>query len=219
MFTVIAPSLRGSRECILHVSQRWMRRAAYTKKVVFAMLFRLSGGLGLCLTLSPIVAQAQTASQITPPSFQPNLERPGGFALTGGGGLATPPGAEKLFVRLSAIQIKGGLPELAAATAEVERRLVGQPVSGSEIFAAARDLEAAYARAGYVLVRVVLPPQHLVNGASLKLTVVEGFIERIELKDVPERVRHRIARLIEPLLGRRGVTLRRRCRRTRRAAA
>jgi hemolysin activation/secretion protein len=182
-------------------------QAAYTKKGVFAMLFRLWRGLGLCLTLMPVVAQAQTASQITPPSFRPNLEHQGGFALTGGGGLATPPGAENLFVKLSAIQIKGGLPELAAATALVERRLVGQPVSGAEIFAAARDLEAAYAKAGYVLVRVVLPPQHVVNGARLKLTVVDGFIERIELKNVPQRVRRRIASLVEPLVGRRGVML------------
>jgi len=161
----------------------------------------------MCLGLLPAIAQAQTASQITPPSFRPNLERPGGFALTGGAGLATPAGAEKLFVKLSAIVIKGGLPELAAASAELERRLVGRPVSGAEIFAAARDLEAAYAKAGYVLVRVLLPPQHLVDGTRLKLTVVDGFIERIELKDVPERVRHRIAALIEPLVGRRGVTL------------
>ncbi|MGA7806228.1 ShlB/FhaC/HecB family hemolysin secretion/activation protein [Bradyrhizobium sp.] len=171
------------------------------------MLFQLWGGLGLCLTLLPAVAQAQTASQITPPSFRPNLEHQGGFALSGASGLATPSGAEKLFVELSGIQIKGPLPELAAATIELERRLIGRPVSGAEIFAAARDLEAAYARAGYVLVRVVLPPQHLVNGARLKLTVVDGFMERIELKDVPERVRHRIASLIEPLVGRHGVTL------------
>jgi hemolysin activation/secretion protein len=163
--------------------------------------------LGASLALLPALAQAQTASQITPPSFRPNLERPGGFAVTGGTGLATPPGAEKLFVKLSGVLIKGGLPELAAATAELERRLVGRPVSGAEIFAAARDLEAAYARAGYVLVRVAMPPQHLVNGARLKLTVVDGFIERIELKDVPDRVRQRIAGLIEPLVGRRGVTL------------
>ncbi len=155
----------------------------------------------------PAVAQAQTASQITPPSFRPSLERQGGFALQGGGGLATPSGAEKLSVRISGVQIKGALPALAAATAELERRLVGRSVSGAEIFAAARDLEAAYAKAGYVLVRVVLPPQHLANGARLKLTVVDGFIERIELKDVPERVRSRIASLVEPLVGRRGVTL------------
>lgn len=155
----------------------------------------------------PVVAQAQTASQVTPPSFRPSLERPGGFALTGGGGLETPSGAEKLSVKLSGIAIKGGLPELAAATAALQQRLIGRSVSGAEIFAAARDLEAAYAKAGYVLVRVLLPPQHLVNGARLKLTVVDGFIERIETKDVPERVRHRIASLVEPLIGRRGVTL------------
>jgi hemolysin activation/secretion protein len=163
--------------------------------------------LGACLALLPAVALAQTASQITPPSFRPNLERPGGFDLTGGSGLGTPSGAEKLFVKLSGIRINGGLPELAAATAELEHRLAGRPVSGAEIFAAARDLEAAYARAGYVLVRVVLPPQHLVNGTRLKLTVVDGFIERVELKDVPDPVRHRIAGLIEPLVGRRGVRL------------
>lgn len=171
------------------------------------MLLRLCGGLGLCLTLLPVAAQAQTASQITPPSFRPNLEHPGGFALTGGPGLATPLGAEKLFVRLSGIQIKGALPELAAATAELRQRLAGRPVSGAEIFAAARDLEAAYAKAGYVLVRVVLPPQHLVNGTGLRLTVVDGFVERIELKDVPETVRGRIANLIQPLVGRRGIML------------
>lgn len=191
MLAVIAQSVavRGSPECIVQ------------------LLFRLWGGLGLCLTLLPVAVQAQTASQITPPSFRPNLERPGGFALTGGPGLATPLGAEKLFVEITGVEIKGALPQLAAATAELERRLVGRPVSGAEIFAASRDLEAAYAKAGYVLVRVVLPPQHLVNGARLKLMVIDGFIERIELKDVPERVRRRIASLIEPLVGRRGVML------------
>jgi hemolysin activation/secretion protein len=161
----------------------------------------------MSLAMLPAIAQAQTASQITPPSFRPDVERQGGFAVSGAPGLATPAGAEKLHVKLSGIQIKGGRPELAAATAELERRLIGRPVSGAEVFAAARNLEAAYARAGYVLARVVLPPQHLINGARLKLTVVDGFIERVEFKDVPERVRDRIAGLIQPLVGRRGVTL------------
>src|SRR5258708_33075645 len=65
----------------------------------------------------------------------------------------------------------------------------------------------AYAKAGYVLVRVILPPQQLVNGARLKLVVVDGFIERIETKDVPERVRNRIITLVGPLTGRRTLML------------
>lgn len=166
-----------------------------------------SWGVVACLAILPAVAQAQTASQITPPSFRPDVERQGGFAVLGGEGLSTPKGAEKLSVKLSGIQIKGGLPQLAAATAALEQHLTGRRVTGAEIFAAARDLEAAYAKAGFVLVRVVLPPQHLVNGARLRLTVVDGFIERIELKDVPERVRQRIEGLVQPLVGRRGVTL------------
>lgn len=150
---------------------------------------------------------AQTASQIVPPSFRPNLERPGGFTLPGTPGLVVPAGAEKLFVRLSGVSIKGGLPQLAAASGALEARLAGHKVSGADIFAAARELEAAYARAGYVLVRVVLPPQQLSDGARLKLVVIDGFIERVETRDVPERVRGRIMTLVGSLTGRRGLTL------------
>jgi hemolysin activation/secretion protein len=155
----------------------------------------------------PAELSAQTASQIVPPSFAPNLERSGGFALPGAPGLETPRGAEKLFVKLSGVSIKGGLPALAAAAAALEARLSGHKVSGADVFAAARDLEAAYAAAGYVLVRVILPPQQLVDGARLKLTVIDGFIERVEAKDVPERVRNRIMTLVGPLTGRRGLML------------
>lgn len=159
----------------------------------------------LCLLASP--SFGQTASQITPPSFRPNLERQGGFSLPGTPGLATPAGAEKLFVKLSGVSVKGGLPALDAQTRELEAKLTGHRVSGAEVFAAARDLEAAYAKAGYVLVRVILPPQQLVNGVRLKLVVVDGFIERIETRDVPERVRGRIMTLVGPLTGRRTLML------------
>ena len=167
----------------------------------------LLGTVG-CIALFPVSSLAQTASQITPPSFAPNLERGGGFVIPGAAGLAAPAGAEKLFVKLSGVSVKGGLPRLEAATAALEARLTGRRVSGAEVFAAARELEAAYAAAGYVLVRVILPPQKLVNGARMKLVVVDGFIERIETKNVPERVRNRIAQLVGPLTGRSGLTLR-----------
>ena len=95
------------------------------------MLQRKGFGFGLAaLVLLPAASFAQTASQITPPSFRPNLERQGGFALPGTPGLATPAGAEKLFVKLSGVSIKGGLPELAAATAALEARLTGHEISG-----------------------------------------------------------------------------------------
>lgn len=172
------------------------------------MLRMSKAGVGIAaLTLLPGAAVAQTASQITPNTFRPALTHQGGFAVSGAPGLETPAGADKLFVRLSGVSVKGGLPQLAAATAELEARLSRRRISGADVFAAARDLEAAYGKLGYVLVRVILPPQRLVDGARLSLVVVDGFIERIETKGVPERVRQRIEALLGPLEQRRGLTL------------
>jgi hemolysin activation/secretion protein len=164
-------------------------------------------GLAVCV-LQSTLARAQTASQVTPPSFRPNLERGGGFGLPGAPGLTAPAGAEKLFVRLKNVKIEGGRPELAAATEALEARVTGRQVSAADIFAAARELEAAYVSAGFMLVRVILPPQKLVNGATLRLVIVDGYIERIDTQGVPERVRPRISAVAASLVGKRGITLR-----------
>jgi hemolysin activation/secretion protein len=156
------------------------------------------------------LAHAQTASQITPKTFAPpTVAAPGGgLAIVGGAGLETPAGAEKLSVTLSGVTVSGGFPELADAQAALVAKLARRKVTGAEIFAAARELEAAYARAGYVLVRVGLPPQKLVNGAALKLIVVDGAVERVETKDAPAAVAGRLHTLLDPLIGKRHLQIR-----------
>jgi hemolysin activation/secretion protein len=153
-------------------------------------------------------ALAQTASQITPPTFRPGAPSAGGSIIfSGRPGLDAPPGAERLTVRIKGITVEGPLPALAAEHRALEARLVGRPVPASELFAAVRELEAAYARAGYVLVRVILPAQTLRDGGQLRIVVINGYIERVEAKDVPELVRGRIVALVTPLIGQRGLTL------------
>ncbi|KRA53059.1 hypothetical protein ASD80_13775 [Devosia sp. Root635] len=121
--------------------------------------------------------------------------------------MGAPAGAEGLSVALSGVSIEGGKPELAAATAELQAALTGR-VSVADIFARARDLEAAYADAGYFLVRVVVPAQQLVDGGRLHLSVVDGFLERVDADDLPDPIRSRVLALVEPLLDRPGVTMR-----------
>ncbi len=159
----------------------------------------------------PQVTAPPGASQITPPSFRPPLQDNSGRGLTvpGTPGIETPPGAEALFVRLSGVKVEGAFPEMARETQALEARLAsGTQVSGAAIFESVRGLEAAYARAGYVLARVVLPPQKLDDGAVLRIVVVDGFIERIETKDLPDRVRDRIASIVAPLVNRPRLKLR-----------
>lgn len=154
-------------------------------------------------------AWAQSAAQITPQTFRPATPRGGSsLVFSGQPGLDAPAGADKLFVSISGITVQGGLPELAGEIASLRARLVGKRVPASEIFAAARELEATYARAGFVLVRVILPAQTLKDGGDLRLVLINGFIQRVEYRNVPDEVKGRISSVVEPLVGRPGLTLR-----------
>lgn len=166
--------------------------------------------LMLMLTTSPTPLLAQVASQITPGSFAPPVQGGlgGGIAVGAAPGLDTPPGAETLSVALRGVEVVGGFPLLAPEAEALRAKLAGHRVSGAAIFAAARELEAAYAKAGYVLVRVTLPPQKLVDGATLRLVVIDGFIERVDTSRLPVAIRTRIASLLAPLVGQRGILLR-----------
>ncbi|MFC0012061.1 ShlB/FhaC/HecB family hemolysin secretion/activation protein [Devosia nitrariae] len=150
---------------------------------------------------------AQTASQVTP-DFEPQRTGTGqALVFSGAPGLRAPEGAEALVVALANVVVEGGKPELEQQTAQIRAALTGRRVSVAEIFERARDLEAAYADAGYVLVRVVVPAQTLNDGGTLRLTVVDGFLERLDAQGVPEPVRSRVVALVEPLLRRPDVTL------------
>lgn len=106
-------------------------------------------------------AFAQTASQITPPSFRPAPQaNAAGVSIPESSGLEAPAGAEKLKVKLSGVSVEGGLPEMADATRKITAGLAHRTVTAAQIFAAARQIETEYGRAGYALVRAVLPAQN-----------------------------------------------------------
>lgn len=170
-------------------------------QVVVASAIAVSG-------LAATGASAQTASQITPPSYAPQpAPTPPPVILPESGSAMAPPGADALDIRLADVAIDGGDGD-AAALAELKAQLLGHTIKVAEIFAAARALEARYAREGHVLMRVVVPAQRLEDGATLRLTIVSGFIERVDTSRVPSRVRSRVERLLAPLAGARDLTMR-----------
>ena len=166
-------------------------------------------GLLAAAGLLPLCAQAQTASQLVRPDYAPPAISPvrQGLSLPATTGLDAPAGAEKLEVTPSGLAVEGGLPALASDTASIEARLKNRRVTAADLFAAARDLEAAYVRAGYVLVRVSLPPQTILDGKPLQLTVTEGYVEAIDVSALPPRVQSIVQRTLAPLTGRKNVTL------------
>ena len=152
--------------------------------------------------------KAQTASQITPSNFAPDAQRlRGAVVFSGERGTKAPEGSEKLLINLSGVTLNGALPQMAEANAAVQQRLSGKTITVAEIFNATADLENAYAQAGFVLARVVLPAQELRDGGRLRIEVVDGFVETVDTSALPEPVRSRISALTEPLVGRRSLRL------------
>ncbi len=150
---------------------------------------------------------AQTASEITPPTLQPELQRlNGAVVFTGRTGTQAPPGSEEIGITLSGVDLRNALPQLAARNAAFTARLTAGRIPVSELFEATAALEEAYAEAGFVLSRVVLPQQSLRDGGVLRVEVVNGFIERVDTSNVPANTRSRIDGLTAPIVNRKGLT-------------
>ncbi|MGX1101398.1 ShlB/FhaC/HecB family hemolysin secretion/activation protein [Amorphus sp. MBR-141] len=165
----------------------------------------LTLGLAGGLWVSP--ASAQTAGQIVQPTYAPPMEKAagGGFDLPGSVGLTAPAGADAVFVSPSDLVVEGELPRLAAASEAARARIAGRRVSAAELFEAAAALEAAYAREGYLLVRVSLPPQVVRDGMPVRFVVTDGYVEAIDVSALSPHVKGRVYGTLEPLVGKRGV--------------
>ncbi|MFK0161054.1 ShlB/FhaC/HecB family hemolysin secretion/activation protein [Rhizobium sp. NPDC090279] len=170
-----------------------------------AMLW--AGTTAVLLSAAVGTAFALTASQVTPQSFEPQLQKQSsGIVIPEASGPVAPKGAEKLTVRLKAVKVEGGLPGFAEDEARITKGLSGKQVTAAALFEAAGQLERAYAAGGYGLVRVVLPAQRLTDGAVLRIVVIDGFVENIDTSHLPGNIRDRIAKMLAPLVGEKGLT-------------
>lgn len=153
-------------------------------------------------------AQATAPSSVTPATLRPDTQnRAVPIAIPDSGALEAPQGAAALTVRIDSVTIDGAFPEVADQTARIVAALRGRTVTLAEVYRAASEIEAAHARAGYVLARVVVPPQSLVEGGTLRLVVVDGFIEDVDVSGVPARVRAAVLARVAGLKGRHHVRL------------
>jgi hemolysin activation/secretion protein len=178
-----------------------------------AITFRLSGAVALAMAavmVASLAAHAQivSPSQVTPETLRPPA--PSGSSppkISGGEALKAPAGADKLSFIAGRVTIKGAFPELDKETRAFIKAVKGRRVTVARIYELANTMEQAYARAGYVLVRVTVPEQKLVDGGPLEIVVVDGFIEKVEVDKVPELVRASVAARLAWLVGRKHVRL------------
>lgn len=166
-------------------------------------------GIGLSVLMltgswsNAALAQAAAPVTITPPTLAPERHAQDfRISLPQGGALVPPHGAETLSITPGSVVVDGAFREVAAQTDAIIAGIAGHRVSLAQIYAAASAIEAAHARAGYVFARVSVPPQDLRDGGPLRIVVLDGFIESLDVSALPKRVRAPVLRAAAKLVNR-----------------
>ena len=147
-----------------------------------------------------------SAGQLIPPTFaSPPTFPKSGFAFGNDLRNIVPPGAEKSSLLLGDILIEGLDPTYRDKYTYLILPFKGQKRSVSDIYKLAGDVQQLYSNDGFFLNRVVIPPQHVNHGGTVKLKVVEGFISEINYSSLAPEVRDRVASYFMPLMGKVGL--------------
>jgi hemolysin activation/secretion protein len=172
----------------------------------YSITLAVTHSLSACLLAS---YEARAQSLVNPEVLAPRERRAGetrgvGALISAGEALRPPPNAEKTFVTVRRVRIDGAFPELEVQTSALKGEIESRTVSVAQIYKFANELQEAYITAGYPLARIKVEPSFASGG--VRLAVIDGFIERLDLSQVPERERELVMARLQPLVGRRHLT-------------
>lgn len=121
-------------------------------------------------------------------------------------GLQAPAGAAETTLIISEIAVEGGI-ETVTAQARAALPEPGARVSLEAVYAYAGLLQRLYFEAGYPLIRVVVPAQDIdPGGARLRILVINGFIDRVDVSALPPQLQRQVSRMLMPLVGNEAVS-------------
>ena len=168
--------------------------------------------LAVALAPQPARAQDPVAGRMVPETFQPKKEAtPPAIDLGRFAGQTAPVSAETVQVRPGAVRFEGDPLPLPEAGERLRRDLVRTPdqapITVADIFDRAARLEREMADAGYVLTRILTPPQKIEPGGAIVFRVVNGKIDELDASGLPPPVREAVLRRLRPLVGRAPLTL------------
>ncbi|AMN41470.1 ShlB/FhaC/HecB family hemolysin secretion/activation protein [Rhodoplanes sp. Z2-YC6860] len=164
--------------------------------VVCAGVWLMAGGVAFAQAPSQIPSPSQVQPPVVPPA-------PGGARIAlpqVPAGAQIPAEARRLRFKLLGFSVQDEFEELKAQREQISEPLIGKTVTVADVFEFADKLQQIYVRAGFPLARVVILPQEFEKAASIKLRVIDGYIERMDLEALAPNVRSWVAWVLSPLV-------------------
>ncbi|RCK45607.1 hypothetical protein TH25_17785 [Thalassospira profundimaris] len=141
---------------------------------------------------------------------QPDLAMPSGKAgsisVPGAAAVEVPAGAAEASFVLKTFEVEGATAFSTDELMPLYRDMLGKTITIADAFQVAANIERKYRNAGYVISRVVVPPQEVTDGV-FKVRVIEGFISDIVVQEDVGPVSAAIKRLLNPLIGKTPITV------------
>ncbi len=109
-----------------------------------------------------------------------------GGKVSAGGALVAPKGAEKVKFTLKTVKVEGQTVYEPAAIEPLYADMLGKTVTLADIYSLADRLTAKYRNDGYILSQVIIPPQ-TIDGGTVRLQVVEGFVDQVSIQGSTQR--------------------------------
>jgi hemolysin activation/secretion protein len=167
----------------------------------------------LAFVLLAETGQAATSLRL-PSTVEPGHEQPStteipegqfDFSITAPHKTTVPKDVETLRFLVSKITIEGSTVFQHGDLLPLVEPLVGQQATLRDIMAIAEALETRYREEGFLLTRVLVPPQRTRNG-EFKIQVVEGFIKNISVEGVDGELKDQITATLAPTQKERPLT-------------
>lgn len=108
------------------------------------------------------------------------------------------PEAEKIKFKLSKIQIEGNHVYSYAQLEPLFADQLNKIISVNDLFNIVQSISNYYRNNGYILSRAILPPQHVQNGI-VKIKVIEGYIDKVEVVGNPRGAKCLVKRFGEKI--------------------
>lgn len=167
----------------------------------------------------PVSALAQAQAQTPPPTLPgaveqgtfavPDLDIPDletSFAIELPGGQDPPLGSAETLIPFEGIRIEGLSVFPQESIEALYRDRIGEEITVAALFTIAQKVSQRLRQEGYVLSYAFFEPQTVSDGVYT-LTVIEGFIDRVEISGIEGGMAQRVQRTLQPVIAERPLRL------------
>lgn len=170
----------------------------HTMRLVLLLFFLLYTGMVWAINILPPTVQPERQISRQPGPSEPYS--PSDILTVTPNAPTAPSASETIFFTFNGFDIEGEHLLSDEELLSLYQAQMGQEINLVTLYGLADKIENAYTTQGYILTRVIIPAQEIAPGEQVKLIIVEGYIDQIDIMTDDESLKAFLTEMAEPIL-------------------